>query len=204
MKGLLKFCLVASTIVATTVQGSSTPAFSEFQVLQFYAQALQRGSLVIWKVQHDMDIQVYYLQHSMDQLEWEDIAEFSSDPLENIDAEDYYHAPLADGTHYYRLSIRRNNGDEVISKVIIFRLNAIVGGTDGPVTTAPIRPGRVGDNALPDQPHDGQVEVVNARGEVIINRPSGFGIEKEVKLLPAGTYYIRYIESGLIRKIEAL
>ncbi|MDX1476725.1 MAG: hypothetical protein R3301_03430 [Saprospiraceae bacterium] len=170
-------------------------------IIVFMIERYADGANIVWKVAHSGEVDVYFLQHSTNQLDWTTIAEIEPTG-EEYDAQDYFHGNLADGTHYYRLVARLISGGEQVSKAVVYHINvdAVGSGFAGGISSPTVV--TFGNTLSLTSPGDtgGDTEVRDAEGKVVMVVPADVSVD--LTHLRPGVYFLRDLATGDIRVVR--
>ncbi|MDX1408263.1 MAG: hypothetical protein R3330_09020 [Saprospiraceae bacterium] len=195
------FLVLPMALNSRTTEAAAAPD-GTIDILVFMIERYADGVNIIWKVAHQGEVEIYYLQHSTNQLDWTTIAEIQPILGEEYDAQDYFHANLADGTHYYRLVARMVSGQEEISKAVVYHLNvdaigSLGSGSGGISSPAVVTFGNT--LSLNSGETTGDTVVHDEEGNVVLVVPSGIAVD--LTHLKPGVYFLRDTESGGVRGV---
>lgn len=194
-------CLLATTICVPVKSTATATPLPTIDILTFKIERYFDGVNILWKVVHNSQVETYFLQHSVDQLSWETIAEFEPNFGEEVDAQDYFHADLSSGSHYYRLAVRLTTGAEEFSKAVVYHLDYDSnGGTGSSPSVVTFGNTLSLDNDDPDI--EVEYEIRDAEGNTVMHLPGVRDVS--LKHLQPGIYYIYERQSGDIQRVVKL
>lgn len=202
MRKLCVLSICTMCLLVTNLNGRTTAALPTIDIVSFTIERYSDGVNLIWKVMHDGQVELYFLQHSRDQLSWETIAEIEPAFGEEFDTQDFFHGNLQNGTHYYRLVARLATGGEETSKALIYHLDYDTVGGVSAGSPSVVNFGSTLSLTSDDPDLDVHFEIRDAEGNVVFVPATSFEID--LNHLKPGVYYVYERISGDVQKVIKL
>ena len=106
---------------------TSVSAGLPLHLLQFTAAATDRGALLDWQTDNEVNTSHFVIQHSVNGLQFEDAGTVTAKNTGGVHTYSFTHGPLAAGLHYYRLRMVDADGKFTYSPVKMLKTAAVSG-----------------------------------------------------------------------------
>ncbi|HLF62679.1 MAG TPA: T9SS type A sorting domain-containing protein [Saprospiraceae bacterium] len=181
--------------IANNLNGCS---LMPLDLLSFEVSQIENGAWINWRAVHDPTVEKIFLEHSMDQHDWEIMTTWQPQGPD-FDQGEYSHHNVASGVHYYRLLTRYIDGSVEPSEIVLLRMCY----DDVKVTIWP-NPSKetieVFVQVTEDIPMFDYL-LVDTHGRICLKQHGSHQVQLSLSAIPEGVYFLQIPSLGVVQRV---